>query len=79
MTITSLNAEPMIAVEQTDDDLANLELVKDMVDHKKHIEFEEDFHAMAVLTMIKSNQQKLLLPAKLIGKQIFNSLMLFFL
>lgn len=50
-----------------------------MVDHKKHIEFEEDFHAMAVLTMIKSNQQKLLLPSKVIGKQIFNSLMLFFL
>jgi len=80
VTAVSLNAdgtEPL--KEEEDDDANNLALVKDMVDHKKHIEFVEDFHAMTFLTMIRSNQRELLLPARVIGKGIFNSFMLFFL
>jgi len=80
MSITvSLNPTGTIGEKGEDADADNLALVKDQVDHKRHVEFEEDFHALCVLTMIKKQQQRLLLPSKIIGKAIFNSFMLFFL
>ena len=53
--------------------------VKNSVDHKSHQHFEEDFHAMTMLCFLKVNQKKLLLPSNVLSKNLFNSLMLFFL
>lgn len=64
------------------DDIHNYEelmKVKASVDHKHHQHFEEDFHAMTMLCFLKENQKKLLLPTSVLGKNLFNSIMLFFL
>jgi len=53
--------------------------VQESVDHKKHQHFEEDFHAMTMLCYLKVNQKKLLLPSAVLSKNLFNSVLLFFL
>jgi hypothetical protein len=65
------------AISQDVSNYQDLLKVKASVDHKKHQHFEEDFHALVVLCYLKANQKKLLLPTSILGKNLFNSIMLF--